>query len=85
VDLVLTDVVMPELGGRELVERLAADYPGLPVIWMSGHPHDAAFADGGPAGAHPFLQKPMSVDLLVRTVEGLLARRTPARVDSAAR
>ena len=81
-DVVLTDVVMPELGGRELVERLAADYPGLPVIWMSGHPHDAAFADGGPAGAHPFLQKPFPTDVLVRTVEGLLARRTPARVDS---
>jgi two-component system cell cycle sensor histidine kinase/response regulator CckA len=78
VDLVLTDVVMPELGGRELVERLTADYPGLPVIWMSGHPHDAAFAEGGPAGAHPFLQKPISADALVRTVEGLLALRLVA-------
>jgi signal transduction histidine kinase len=75
VDLVLTDVVMPELGGRELVERLAATRPDLPVIWMSGHPRDAAFGDGGPAGAHPFLQKPIRADLLVRTVEGLLARR----------
>ncbi len=73
VDVVLTDVVMPDLGGRELVERLAADYPGLPVIWMSGHPHDAAFADGGSGGAHPFLQKPIPADVLVRTVEGLLA------------
>jgi CheY-like chemotaxis protein len=85
VDVVLTDVVMPELGGRELVERLAADYPGLPVIWMSGHPHDAAFADGGPAGAHPFLQKPFPTDVLVRTVADLLARRTPAKVDSVPR
>jgi signal transduction histidine kinase/CheY-like chemotaxis protein len=77
VDVVLTDVVMPELGGRELVERLAVEYPGLPVIWMSGHPHDTTFADGGPAGARPFLQKPISTDVLVRTVEGLLARRRP--------
>jgi len=75
VDLVLTDVVMPELGGRELVERLAATRPDLPVIWMSGHPHDTAFGDGGPPGAHPFLQKPIRADLLVRTVEGLLALR----------
>jgi signal transduction histidine kinase/CheY-like chemotaxis protein len=78
VDLVLTDVVMPVLGGRELVERIAVDYPGLPVIWMSGHPHDTAFADagpgGGPAGAHPFLQKPTPADVLVRTVAGVLAR-----------
>ena len=48
VDAVLTDVIMPELGGRELVERIAADYPGLPVIWMSGYPRDAAVGDGGP-------------------------------------
>jgi signal transduction histidine kinase/CheY-like chemotaxis protein len=74
VDLVLTDIVMPELGGRALVERLAADHPGLPVIWMSGHPHDAAFADGGPgAGARAFLQKPIQAELLVRAVEGVLA------------
>lgn len=72
VDAVLTDVVMPRLGGRELVERLAAEYPDLPVIWMSGYPRDAAFGDGGPNGAHPFLQKPIPEDVLVRTVEGVL-------------
>ncbi len=75
VDIVLTDVIMPELGGRELVERLAADYPDLPVIWMSGYPRDAAFGDGGPPGAHPFLQKPIPPDVLVRMVEGVLGRR----------
>jgi signal transduction histidine kinase/ActR/RegA family two-component response regulator len=82
VDLVLTDVVMPVLGGRELVERITVDYPGLPVIWMSGHPHDTAFADagpgGGPASAHPFLQKPTPADVLARTVAGVLARETAA-------
>ena len=83
VDVVLTDVVMPELGGRELVERLAVDHPGLPVIWMSGHPRDAAFADGGPGAAHPFLQKPIPAEVLIRTVEGVLARRTSAAVDPA--
>jgi two-component system cell cycle sensor histidine kinase/response regulator CckA len=82
VDVVLSDVVMPVLGGLELVERLAGEYPGLPVIWMSGYPRDAAFADGGPAGQHPFLQKPIPADLLVQTVQGVLARRaaTPAGV-----
>ena len=75
VDAVLTDVVMPQLGGRELVERLAAEYPDLPVIWMSGYPRDTAFGDGVTAGAHPFLQKPISRDVLVRTVAGVLARR----------
>jgi PAS domain S-box-containing protein len=75
VDAVLTDVVMPRLGGRELVERLAAEYPDLPVIWMSGYPRDTAFGDGAPAGAHPFLQKPISQDVLVRTVAAVLGRR----------
>jgi CheY-like chemotaxis protein len=75
VDAVLTDVIMPELGGRELVERLAAEYPGLPVIWMSGYPRDAAGGDGGSAGANPFLQKPISPDLLIRAVEDVLSRR----------
>jgi PAS domain S-box-containing protein len=75
VDAVLTDVIMPELGGRELVERLAAEYPGLPVIWMSGYPRDAAGGDGGSAGANPFLQKPISPDVLIRAVEDVLSRR----------
>jgi two-component system cell cycle sensor histidine kinase/response regulator CckA len=75
VDAVVTDVVMPGLGGRELVERLAVEYPGLPVIWISGHPHDATFGDGGGARAHPFLQKPIQSELLLRTVQDVLARR----------
>jgi len=74
VDVVLTDVVMPRLGGRELVERLAAQYPDLPVIWMSGYPRDAAFGDSGPAGTHPFLQKPIPQDVLVQAVAGVLGR-----------
>jgi CheY-like chemotaxis protein len=79
VDLVLTDVVMPRLGGRELVERLEGKYPDLPVIWMSGYPRDAAFGDGGPNGAHPFLQKPIPPDVLIRTVEAVLSRLSLGR------
>jgi DNA-binding NarL/FixJ family response regulator len=76
VDVVLTDVIMPELGGRELGERLAADFPDVLVIWMSGYPRDAAFGDTGPASSQPFLQKPVPPDVLVRTVAGVLAQRT---------
>ena len=72
----LTDVVMPRLGGRELVERLAVQYSDLPVIWMSEYPRDAAFGDGGPNGAHPFLRKPIPPDVLVQTIEGVLGART---------
>jgi len=78
VDVVLTDVIMPELGGRELGERLAVDHPGVPVIWMSGYPRDAAFSDTGPSGSQPFLQKPIVPEVLIRTVEEVLAARRPA-------
>jgi two-component system, cell cycle sensor histidine kinase and response regulator CckA len=71
---------MPELGGRELGERLAVDYPAVPVIWMSGYPRDAAFSDRGPPGAQPFLQKPILPEVLIRTVEGVLARRGSAGI-----
>jgi len=40
VDLVLTDLAMPELGGRELAQRLSQTRPGLPVIFMSGYTDD---------------------------------------------
>jgi PAS domain S-box-containing protein len=76
VDVVLTDVVMPELGGRELVERIVTEYPHLRVIWMSGYPRDVTFGDGDATVTQPFLQKPIPVDVLVRTVEGVLTRRT---------
>ncbi|HUF36411.1 MAG TPA: PAS domain S-box protein [Gemmatimonadales bacterium] len=79
-DLVLSDVVMPGLGGRELGERLAAEYPEVPVVWMSGYPRDSAFGEGEPAGGQSFLQKPIPEDVLVRTVQDVLARgeRGPA-------
>lgn len=37
IDLLVSDVVMPELGGRELAERLLADHPGLAVLFLSGY------------------------------------------------
>jgi PAS domain S-box-containing protein len=76
VDLVLSDVVMPGLGGRELGERLAAEHPDVLVVWMSGYPRDSAFGQGEPAGAQSFLQKPIPAEVLVRTVQDVLARAT---------
>jgi len=40
IDLVLTDVVMPKMGGRELVQKIEEIYPYLKVIFMSGYPSD---------------------------------------------
>jgi CheY-like chemotaxis protein len=80
VDVVLSDLVMPVMGGRELANRLKADYPGLPVIWMSGHPKDSAPVSSDASGAGLFLQKPIAPDVLVETVARALDRRGARRV-----
>jgi two-component system, cell cycle sensor histidine kinase and response regulator CckA len=75
VELVLSDLVMPVMGGRELARRLATEYPGLPVVWVSGHPKDTAPLASGDGRAGLFLQKPVPPDLLVGTVARILERR----------
>jgi PAS domain S-box-containing protein len=75
VDLVLSDLVMPVMGGRELANRLRAEYAGLPAVWMSGHPKDAAPVSSDAASAGLFLQKPIAPEILVETVARALERR----------
>lgn len=75
VDLVLADIVMPEMGGRVLTERLAERYPGLPVVWMSGHPREVGSHDSAARHVRAFLQKPISSHHLLQTVEEVLGRR----------
>ncbi|HEY0778740.1 MAG TPA: PAS domain S-box protein [Gemmatirosa sp.] len=68
VGLVLTDVTMPEMGGRALVEQLAAERPELPVLVMSGY---AATAAG--VAASDVILKPFTADALAARVERALA------------
>jgi signal transduction histidine kinase len=82
VDLVVSDVIMPEMAGHELAARLAAGHPGLPVIWMSGYPRDALPTDAVDGGAL-FLQKPIPADLLAGSVREVLARRSQAHAPPA--
>ncbi|MDQ3427791.1 MAG: response regulator, partial [Gemmatimonadota bacterium] len=72
VDLVLSDVVMPEMGGRELVERLRAERPQLKVIYMSGYTEQAITSGGVLPPRTAFLEKPFTVDQLMRLVRELL-------------
>ncbi|MBA3345765.1 MAG: PAS domain S-box protein [Gemmatimonadales bacterium] len=72
VDLVLSDVVMPEMGGRELVERLRAERPQLKVVYMSGYTEQAITSGGVLPPRTAFLEKPFTVDQLMRLVRELL-------------
>ncbi len=79
IDLLLTDVVMPHLGGRELARRLLAARPAMRVLFMSGFAGEAL---AGAAGGAPeaLLEKPFTAEGLTRAVRQSLAgpaRRQP--------
>jgi len=67
IDLVLTDVAMPNLGGRGLVEELKELSPGMRVLFMSGYPKEEVFPDKG-ANRVPYLQKPFTSEALLAEV-----------------
>jgi len=78
IDLVLTDVVMPDLGGREVADLICAARPGTPVVFMSGYTDDAVLRGGIEVSADPFLAKPFTVQALASKVrEALDTRRRP--------
>ena len=74
IDLLLTDVVMPVLGGQELAATLSAKYPGLTVLFMSGYTNSALIHQGAMDGDRSFLQKPFSPDVLLARVREVLDR-----------
>jgi two-component system cell cycle sensor histidine kinase/response regulator CckA len=81
IDLVVTDIVMPETDGRTLGRMIGERHPSVPIIYMSGYPATDMFHRGGsPNPLWPFLQKPFSPDALLQVVRHLLARRSAAEV-----
>lgn len=77
IDLLLTDIVMPELNGRELADRLKAIRPGLKVLYMSGFMKEAILKYYGISiTGIPFLQKPFTRETLCRKMREVLD--TPA-------
>ncbi len=72
IDLLLTDVVMPEMSGAELAVRLAAPRPELKVLYMSGYTNEAILHRGMFEDAISFLQKPFTSETLGQRVREVL-------------
>ena len=67
VDLVITDINMPRMGGVELVQQTKARWPSLPVLLVSGRAQ--------PAGTQAFMTKPFGWQTLMRAVDGIIDQR----------
>ncbi|HEY0021545.1 MAG TPA: PAS domain S-box protein [Longimicrobium sp.] len=73
-DLLLTDVVMPRMGGRDLADEVARRWPGLPTLFMSGYTDDALADHGVLDPTVMLLEKPFSREALLEHVREALTR-----------
>jgi CheY-like chemotaxis protein len=72
IDLVITDVVMPGMGGRELVKQLSQTRPEAKVLYLSGYTEDSIVSEGTIDSGAAFLQKPFTLQTLSRKVREVL-------------
>src|SRR5438270_9200997 len=78
IDILITDVVMPGIGGRELARKLLLLRPGISVLYLSGYTEDAVVTRGALGPRTAFLQKPFTLQNLAKKVrEVLLSRSAP--------
>jgi len=83
IHLLLTDVVMPEMNGRDLVEKLAPIRPSMAIIYMSGYTDTVVVHQGGLDPGAAFLQKPFTPSALLGKIRHLLDTRRDGHVREA--
>jgi signal transduction histidine kinase/CheY-like chemotaxis protein len=81
IDLLITDVVMSNVGGVELARRLEQERPGLPVLYVSGYSWDQSVPASDPSRGIDFLQKPLTFDSLMTKVSLLLGAGSALAAD----
>jgi YesN/AraC family two-component response regulator len=81
IDLLVTDVVMPVLGGRELADRVSQLRPDTKVLYVSGYTDDAVVRNGVSADEMQFLHKPFTPDILAAKVSEVLGHKFAPRSD----
>jgi CheY-like chemotaxis protein len=74
VDVLLSDLMMPNIGGQEVAERLRAAHPELKVLYMSGYAESGILTDGVLPPRTAFLEKPFTFSDLTEKVQALLDR-----------
>jgi hypothetical protein len=72
-DLLITDVMMPQMGGRELVDRMREQCRGMKVLYVSGYTDDSSIYSGNFPPGTAFLQKPFTLGSLLDKVKEVLA------------
>ena len=77
IHLLLTDIIMPVMNGRELAQRMAALSPKTRILFMSGYTENAIWRNGMIETSANFLQKPFTLDALTRKVREVLETPTP--------
>jgi CheY-like chemotaxis protein len=75
IDLLLTDMVMPGMSGRELADKVLASKPDVRVIYMSGYTDDMLLHAGALGPGAAFLRKPLRPDVLASRVREVLDSR----------
>ena len=83
IDLLVTDVVMPGMGGRELAKRLVTLRPATKVLYLSGYTEDAIATQGALSPGTAFLQKPFTLQNLAKKVREVLRSRPLSKSASA--
>jgi len=78
IHLLLTDVVMPGIGGRELAARIMVTRPGIRVLYMSGYTENVITSGGMLEHGLAFLQKPFSPAAMVQKIREVLAHTAPS-------